>query len=110
MFFLNTTVKSFTVGIHLGCSRVSVTMGEIQIFNLLIKMFHEFTTVVGQHILDIGEGNYISSRAIDDSFYHVKRSTMPGVFSYKVLGFPRSFSSFKRYLLTIMSNFNREFS
>lgn len=48
VFFLYGAVESFGVGIHLGAPRVGVPVDFMEAANFIIKMFHEFRSIVGK--------------------------------------------------------------
>ena len=57
IFLLNGAIESFTVGVHLGCSGISVIMSDLFFNNFFCKVFGKLRTVVGLKALDFKRKN-----------------------------------------------------
>ena len=49
-FFLDGTIKSFTVGIHFRSLWIGMIVNKVQIIEFPGEMLHEFRTIVSEHI------------------------------------------------------------
>lgn len=52
VLLLDGAVEPFGVRIHLGRLWIGMPVGQMEVAEFLIKVFHEFTTIIGQHVLE----------------------------------------------------------